>query len=464
MKDPVNVMNLTNQPPITKIVGSIGIDNIKLCNLYGNELLPVEEMTRAAQESDLVVNITSDKKTTITGEDFCFSYGFNATRPFVWLEISASTRNQQNITNISPEDVKKRVLEIQQYLLSRNLIPSGFHTDEIRVRKVEINRTIPLNVKFQNYERILELASGIALAHDPDASIIYVKKAATKKTETIYMQPKKKDKKIETKIYDKSAHLLSEFKYNTDCDYLRYEITVEEQPLTKTMMVGKRPKGAPRYFYLNNLTTEKLNLFYLSKISEFFYVFEEEMANRAKLTFVEMSNTMKLMLNSIFSTALRSSKEEVCGNLITMFAQNDTFLDYDDIFHALDCSSLDEILKRGLRNGFKYIRDEGDITGNCDKLLHQRARYNELKSKLLGDNKFTIDVYPNYILLVGNRNHIIANFTSGSDWKIDETVIQIAYPEDKPEYAYAFYFDTCENRYRVRHLSEQERQRYLPAA
>lgn len=179
-------------------------------------------------------------------------------------------------------------------------------------------------------------------------------------------------------------------------------------------MVGKRPKGAPRCFYLNDLTTEKLSMFYISKINEIFDIFEEEMTNRADLT-LKLSDTMKIILQSIFSTALRSSKEEVCGNLITMFAQNDTFLDYDDIFHALDRSSLDEVLKRGLRNGFKYIRDEGDITGSCDKLLHQRERYDELKSKLLGDSKFTVEMYPNYILLVGNPSHITANLASASD-------------------------------------------------
>lgn len=86
------------------------------------------------------------------------------------------------------------MLEIQQYLLSRKLIPSEFHMNEIRVYKVEINRTIPLKEKFQDYERILELASNISLARDPNATIIYVKKAVSKKTESIYMKHKKKEK------------------------------------------------------------------------------------------------------------------------------------------------------------------------------------------------------------------------------------------------------------------------------
>ena len=49
--------NILSQNPTTGIIGLVGIDKIKLCNLYGNETLSFEEMSRAAQETDLSVKM-----------------------------------------------------------------------------------------------------------------------------------------------------------------------------------------------------------------------------------------------------------------------------------------------------------------------------------------------------------------------------------------------------------------------
>ena len=209
--------NILSQNPATGIIGLVGIDKIKLCNLYGNETLSFEEMSRAAQETDLSVKITTNKKTVISGDDFTFSFGFNSGKPFCWLEISASKRKQPNLTNLSPAAVKKRMIEIQNYLLDKKIIPHGFHMDVIRIYDMEINRTIPLEEHFRDYERVICLLAKMANPHSPDAVIMPVTRTSTNALETVYMC--QKSSKLQTKIYNKSLHLFENFHCSTATFY-----------------------------------------------------------------------------------------------------------------------------------------------------------------------------------------------------------------------------------------------------
>lgn len=453
--------NILSQNPTTGIIGLVGIDKIKLCNLYGNETLSFEEMSRAAQETDLSVKITTNKKTVISGDDFTFSFGLNGGKPFCWLEISASKRKQPNLTNLSPADVKKRMIEIQNYLLDQKIIPHGFHMDVIRVYDMEINRTIPLEEHFRDYERVICLLAKMANPHSPDAVIMPVTRTSTNALETVYMC--QKSSKLQTKIYNKSLHLFENFHCSTDCDFLRCEITAKEQALATAYMVSNQAAKQNRFFYFKELTQEKLTRFYVAEVGRIFKNLDTEMKKRAELT-MNFSDTMLLFFRCLAISALDQSAESTCRQLLMLIVQEERFLDYQDIFTALDSSSLDESIKCALRSGFQYILNTGDITGNRDKLLNQRKKYDELQLKLLSDHKVTVEFFQDYIMVVGNQKRVIKSIESGAAFGLDpDTVVFIAYPDGKTDYAYAYYFDKSECRYKGRPLTESEYQRYFSA-
>lgn len=452
-------MNNIIKNSIVSTIGSVGIDKIKLCNLFGNDDLQIEDMTRAAQETDLIVKANTHTKTAVTGDDFVFSFGFSGGRTFCWLEISASKHKNPNLLNVSPEDIRTRMIEIQADLLEKKIIPCNFHMDEIRVYSMEVNRTVPLEANFHDYERILRLLADAVHPDDPNTCIMPVSRA--KKMESIYVC--QKNSKMTIKIYDKGKHLSEHFKCSTDCDFLRCEITAMEQILATSRMSDDSLKKNKRCFYFKDLSSDNLNEFYTSEIGLIFENFDKEMKKKADLT-MNMSDTMKLALQNIVDTALRISNEEACKNLLLMFAQHNTFLDYKDILETLDFLSIDESLKCRLRNGFQYILEVGDITGSRDKLLHQREKYIELREKLLKEHNYTVLMFDRYAFLVGNPNHIKVSTMPGTTFGLDHnTTVFIAYPVGMPWHAYAYYFDGSENRYKVRLLSESEHQKYIAA-
>ena len=174
------------------------------------------------------------------------------------------------------------------------------------------------------------------------------------------------------------------------------------------------------------------------------------------------NDTMLLFFRCLATSALDQSAESTCRQLLMLIVQEERFLDYQDIFMALDSSALDESIKCALRSGFQYILNTGDITGNRDKLLNQRKKFDELQSKLLSDHKVTVEFFQNYIMIVGNQKHIIRSIESGTVFGMDENItVYIAYPDGKTDYAYAYYWDDSEDRYKGRPLTEYEYQRYF---
>lgn len=242
---------------------------------------------------------------------------------------------------------------------------------------------------------------------------------------------------------------------------MRCEITAKEQALATADMVSNQAAKQNRFFYFKELTQEKLTRFYVAEVGRIFKNLEAEMQKRAELT-MNFSDTMLLFFRCLAVSALDQSAESTCRQLLMLIVQEERFLDYQDIFTALDSSSLDESIKCALRSGFQYILNTGDITGNRDKLLNQRKKFDELQSKLLSDHKVTVEFFQNYIMIVGNQKHIIRSIESGTVFGMDENItVYIAYPDGKTDYAYAYYWDDSEDRYKGRPLTEYEYQRYF---
>lgn len=421
------------------VIGKIGIDNIKLCNLFNPQDISLEEMNLAISGMEGV--ISTKNKTTLSGENFRFSYGINGKRPFYDLEISASNHGEPNLTNMSLEDVTAKLLKIQDYLLDCGVIPTTFAHDLIRVSSIEINRTIPLACPYAEYEHILLLLSKYACTSEKDY-IMPVTYPKTGKTETIYTRQKKEKKQV--KLYDKSSHLFDVFHYKTDTDYLRCELTATEQALSLVKMVNDPNDAKSKIFRLCDLTDEKLNGFYLNTIGKIFRDFDSKMPEKVDLTMSKKaSDPMLLIIQSILTSALDNNAQGICRSLLELFVKNELFLDYKDIYTSLDASDFHESIVSALRAGFSYIETHGDITGTAEKLFNQREKYTELKDKLLGPSKYSVAILPNFILLPGNPRHVEVQ-------KPSESMLGIAYPKEHPQYEYEYYYDVAEKRIRYR--------------
>ncbi len=436
--------------PLLETVGSIGIDRIELTNVFGEDA-PAPEELKSELETKLKGSPLEQKSIfkkacfEFNEADFCFSFGkMSNGHPYYKLRISSSKKGDQNIMNVDLNYIYTRIKEIQAYLLKNNIIKRPFLIDQIRVYEVELNRTVPLLKSYSDYGRILNLfANNVYKKEDApdDAVILYAKNFKSNAIETVDVH-RKKNRTKKVKCYDKSMELSDKFSFNTDCSFLRCEITLNHQALSVVDIVNDKTERDARICRLESLSMEKLEKYYLDSIHEIFENIENRFRSFSSDLSAALNFSRKVFDNIVYRTVLTKAKETLCESLLNEFIANDRFLDYSDIYASIRSLGLAPSLQDSFIECFQRLQQDRFKDGLPCALDNQRELYEELKEKLTGKNKYRIALYQNFILWAGNPDHVQVGLASGDHFSLSSSIdVHVAHPVDLPQHTYAYYYD-----------------------
>lgn len=403
-----------------RILGTIGFDRVTLTGLYGKIppfQVPVSNVFPDRTILDKQISgytlQASPKKIKIYGPDFIFSFGNQSDRGFAKIEIHASDETDENLMNLSVDMLIKRLFEINNEIKAIYGIDVVKDENTIRIYSAEINVTVPIEHKLDDYKRILKLLSFID-TKQKNKTAEY--KSGNHELETFYII-NGRTKNI--KIYAKNTELESTKNIDCDCSLLRYEIYETEQNLSSISSNSDDHK-----LYLKDITQHDLEQHFIYIINEQFsktdsYLEEQKrFPTQANDHFISL---FSISLQHVLRTDPASFIESVLSYLKSKEDEVGTpiFLDIQDIVDAFSKTNVPDRIKDLFNKAIQDVSIHSDLYPEFSLgFIGQRTLYNELKTKLCQATRYRCLLYKTpdeYTSLIywNNSNHT-SNFPENS--------------------------------------------------
>lgn len=170
-------------------LGTVGFDNIVLSNVWNRK--EAFEDPIISEFPNLIDKIHSNR-IVIQGPDYIFTFENKNGRPYSRLKISSSAEGDDNLQNLSINNVWFKLNRIISEINESNHLNIQYDENLIRISNCEINRTFTTNHPFHEYSRILNVLTEA----NSDKHGRY---STREKLETLYLLDGKTKK---LKIYD----------------------------------------------------------------------------------------------------------------------------------------------------------------------------------------------------------------------------------------------------------------------
>ena len=233
------------------LIDKVVLYNFTIEDVYDLNSLELQGIASVEKQSSIYVETNTGEKYNHIHIPKCglfddFYYGRSplTTEFFGKLEISVNRDQFHNLNCISANELMTRVNDIERYLADELGILVNF--DNIKMKKMELNKTSELDGNYNDYSRIL------------NTIISLLPKRLSKKrayfedniTNTLYSG----NASEMFKIYNKTAQLNKEYNTNLKKNYIRFEVTLNNESGKIKKVFGSD--------ILWNLTDEKINAYF----------------------------------------------------------------------------------------------------------------------------------------------------------------------------------------------------------
>ena len=233
------------------LIDKVILYNFTVEDVYDLTELELQGLASVEKQSNIYAETNTGKKYNHIHIPKCglfddFYYGRSplTTEFFGKLEISVNRDQYHNLNCLSVTELKSRVNDIERYLADELGILVDF--TNIKMKKMELNKTTELDGNYNEYSRIL------------NTIISLLPKRLSKKrayfedniTNTLYSG----NASEMLKIYNKTAQLNKEYNTNLKKNYIRFEITLNNESGKIKNVFGSAK--------LWDLTAEKINAYF----------------------------------------------------------------------------------------------------------------------------------------------------------------------------------------------------------
>ena len=287
------------------------------------------------------------------------------------LDVSVDYDEYHNLNCFTVEMVKAKVIRLKNYLADNYGIV--INVDNVCINEIEVNRTFPLDYKFEEYNRPLDtIFTNFPAVLRLKAENEYKKiehgknKINSRKIQTYSRKSGKKG--IQVKCYSKTAELDETQKIILDREYMRFEITLLDSTKVKRCLKTNR---------LDDLTDSMIERYFDAFVqSNIWKVFWENEKTRLK----QIKKILTKHQKSGSNIWIRKTVEEINN----IERQQDGNIILFDVNELLSCV-------KGLNYSSKYAKHRAIIS--CENICKDafpiystdcRRKYEEIISKLLG--------------------------------------------------------------------------------
>lgn len=244
-----------------KLNNSTLIDKIKLSNI---SVKSIDDMQDLREKGVLSCDTGKMKYVTGSGQEFSWlcikdkkidKYeakcdGLHQRNQTI-LELSVKDNVMGNFICRSVNEVWEQIIESQGHLLEKYGIVTN--ADDPTVNYIEINRTFPVNGRFEDYKRALILMMS-RLPKRKGVQIDFKNVSADGYEINEYVAS---NKSSAIKIYNKSMQM----QFKLDADYMRVEITLKKSKVVKEAFGSNR---------LEDLTDKKIDDYFVEQMMKWF--------------------------------------------------------------------------------------------------------------------------------------------------------------------------------------------------
>lgn len=233
------------------LIDKVILYNFTVEDVYDLTELELQGLASVEKQSNLYAETNTGKKYNHIHIPKCglfddFFYGRSplTTEFFGKLEISVNRDQYHNLNCLSVNELMTRVNDIERYLADELGILVNF--DNIKMKKMELNKTSELDENYNEYGRILNTIISL-LPRRLSKKRAYFEDNITN---TLYSG----NSSEVLKIYNKTAQLNKEYNTNLKKNYIRFEVTLNNESGKIKKVFGSD--------ILWNLTDEKINKYF----------------------------------------------------------------------------------------------------------------------------------------------------------------------------------------------------------